>query len=312
MKDTENTYDNQSTHEQVRTVIRVTWLGVGVNLLLAALKFAGGITGGSRAVVADAVHSLTDLVTDAAVIVGARFWSRPPDEDHPHGHQRIETLVALGIALVLALTAFGIARDALVHLGDQTPGTTGLAAFFAAALSIAVKELLYRWTLREGRRCGSQALIANAWHHRSDALSSFPAAAAALAAWFSPDLWFVDGLGAIAVCLFIAKAAWEIAKPALDQLIDRGASRDTCLKITEVGEATEGVREVHAVRTRYIGSKLQADMHVLVDSEITVREGHEIARQVRLRLLKKIPAMGDVTIHIEPAGLSRKKDEPDC
>jgi len=276
------------------------WVGLVGNLLLAALKMTAGIVGHSHAVVADAVHSLSDLVTDFAVIAGVQFWSQPADERHPHGHQRIETLVTVVIGLFLAAVAVGIAWDAVTGSHSPEDMTPTVLALAAALVSIVVKEALYRWTAKVGRRVDSPALVANAWHHRSDALSSVPAALAVAAAVIDPRLAFVDRIGAVAVCLFILYAAWKITAPALAQLIDTAAPADERQRLEEIAMSVDGVRDVHSLRTRYAGPHLAVDLHVVVDSDLSVEQGHSIAETVKHALIEHGPKVHDVLVKVEP------------
>jgi cation diffusion facilitator family transporter len=271
-----------------------------LNCLLAAVKITCGSLGNSHAVVADGVHTLTDTLTDIALITGTLFWGRPPDRCHPYGHRRIETLTTVIIGAALLAAALGIAWKALValHAGPQPP--PGLIALGAALLSIIVKETMYRWSSAAGRRLKSPALTANAWHQRSDALSSIPVAAAVAANTLAPSLWFIDSIAALLVSVLIIKTAWDIALPALKELIDAGADRHVVDNITTLALQVEGVRQVHAVRTRYVSDTMLVDLHVLVDPELRVREGHEIARRVEQHLLEAGPDIVDVLVHIEP------------
>jgi cation diffusion facilitator family transporter len=285
---------------QVAVVRRVTWVGFGVNLVLAAFKLAAGILGNSAAVVADAVHSLSDGVTDVAVLVGIRYWSRPPDEDHPYGHRRIETLVTAFIGMMLAAAAFGLGWHAIEGLTAERDDPPTLLALIAALTSIVVKEALYHYTRIAGTRVRSSALAANAWHHRSDALSSIPAAVAVGLGLFDPSLAFLDHVGELLVALLVLVAAWKIAAPALDQLIDRGASAADTAAIQRLAEGVPGVREVHDLRTRFSGVGILVDVHVLVTGSLTVCEGHRIADEVKRLLVADGPNVEDVVIHIEP------------
>jgi cation diffusion facilitator family transporter len=286
--------------EQARVVKRVTWIGLAANLALAGIKLAAGLLGNSQAVVADAVHSLSDCVTDLAILIGVRYWSQPPDAEHPYGHRRIETLVTVFIGLALAGVAIGLswdAIDALIVGGHTAPGPIALGA---AVLSIVIKEVLFHYTKAAGARVDSSALKANAWHHRSDALSSVPAALAVGGAMLDPALAFLDSVGAIAVSLFILLAAWKIVAPALDQLIDRGAPPEVAGEITRVAMSVPGVREVHKVRTRHSGLGLHVDLHALVEDELTVQQAHDIATEIKSRLLEHGPKVLDVVVHVEP------------
>ena len=286
--------------EVVKVVRQVTLAGLAINLALSAVKFAAGVLGNSQAVVADAVHSLSDTATDVAVLVGVKFWSKPPDDCHPHGHQRIEFLVTIFIGLLLAAVALGLVYNALVTLHEPHRSPPGPIAFFAAVLSIFTKELLYRWTISVGREIRSTALIANAWHHRSDGLSSVPAAAAVAGAVLVPGLAFLDHLGAIVVSIFIFQAAWKIVHPSVEQLVDRGAPEEICRGIEQLAATTPGVLGVHAIRTRHIGSGIEVDLHVLVDPEISVEEGHRISEEVKRRLVEYVSDVVDVVVHLEP------------
>jgi cation diffusion facilitator family transporter len=278
----------------------VTLVGAAVNIMLAALKGVLGWLGGSQAVVADAVHSLSDLATDVAVLVGAHYWSAPADEDHPHGHGRIETLVTAFIGLSLAGAAVLIAWHGIATLRQPDIMPPTWIALLAALISIVVKEGLYRWTVAVGRRARSSAVVANAWHHRSDAYSSIPAAIAVAVAAIWPELAFVDHLGAAVVAIFIFRAGWGILEPALGSLVDRAAPQQMREQIERIAMQVSGVQAVHGVRTRYTGMAIQVDMHVLVNGDLTVRDGHEIAEAVKRRLIEDEPDVVDVVVHLEP------------
>jgi cation diffusion facilitator family transporter len=281
-------------------VLFVTWVGLGVNAALFVLKLTGGIVGASQAIVADAVHTLSDTSTDIAILVGVRYWLQPPDEGHPHGHRRIETVITTLIGLVLAAVAVGLTYNALATLRERDVTSPGWIAFAAGVLSIFTKELLYRWTFWVGKRIKSSAVVANAWHHRSDAFSSIPAALAVAGAAISRSWWFLDHVGAIVVSLFIVQAAWRIAWPALEQLVDTSASWNDRERIRTIALATDGVKTIHEVRTRHIGSGLEVDLHILVDGNMTVRQGHDISESVKERLLAEGPDVADVVVHLEP------------
>lgn len=289
-------HDNRDTG----AVRRVTWLGLAANLFLSVFKLLAGIAGGSQAVVADAVHSFSDSSTDVAILVGVRYWAQPPDETHPHGHGRIETLVTTFIGIMLAAVGLALIYNALATLHERVGASPGWIAFAAALVSIVCKELLFRWNLAVGRRIRSCALVANAWHHRSDALSSVPVALAVAGAAISPSWAFLDHVGAVVVSLFIFQAAWRITFPALERLVDVGASRREREVIQEIAADTHGVRAIHALRTRHIGAGLQLDLHILVDGDMTVRRGHDISEAVKERLLALGPEVVDVVVHLEP------------
>lgn len=286
-----------------REVERVTWVGVVANLAIATVKITLGLVGRSWAVVADGIHSLTDLVTDAVVLVGVRYWSAPADAEHPHGHARFETLVTILIGCALAGVGFGLGWQAIEKIRAGPGMRPTWVALAAAALSCVVKEVLYRWTLDVGRRINSPAVIANAVHHRSDALSSIPAAFAVAATLvLGAEWWWIDPAGAVAVSGFILYAAWTVLRPALDQLVDRAAPRDEVERLSAVVSETPGVEGVHDLRTRYVGNELAMDVHIEVHPELTVRRGHEIADAARDRLYAASDHLCDVVIHVDPAG----------
>lgn len=286
--------------KNTREILKVTWVGLWINVALSILKIWAGIIGNSRAVLADGFHSLSDLVSDIALLIGVRYWSAPADEGHPHGHQRMETLITLGIALLLAVLSVILVWDASANLlsGEHRP--VGLIAALAALLSIVVKESLYRWTVRKGRELRSSAVVANAWHHRSDALSSIPAALSAGAAFIAPSLVILDFIGTIIVVVFLCSAAWKIAWPALNELTDRGVGDETRAKLLDTAMAVPGVRDVHALRTRFLGAGVQVDLHIMVDSAMSVEEGHRVATTVEDALMAMGPQVIDVLVHLEP------------
>ncbi|MDR2935320.1 MAG: cation diffusion facilitator family transporter [Candidatus Adiutrix sp.] len=305
----------------IRSISRVAWAGVWVNLVLIAAKGLGGWWGGSRTLMADAVHSLSDLVTDAVVLVGAHYWMAPADAEHPYGHGKIETLVTLVIALVLALVGIFLACGALQALsrvafepsaGPRAVTPATWAALAVALVSIAAKEILYRWTTSWGAALKSSALVANAWHHRSDALSSIPPVitigAGAAGAFRGRDFWFLDPVGTVVVAVMLIAAAWKVARPALATLLDASAGRKLNAAIRKTMAATPGVLSWHKLRTRFLGSyAAEVNLHILVDGRLTVADGHRIAADVKYRLLAlAVPGLAtrivDVLIHVEPGG----------
>ena len=289
------------TIANVQEINKVTWVGVIINVVLSAIKFVVGYIGGSHAVIADAVHSLSDLATDFAVIVGVRFWSAPPDQDHHYGHYRIEALITALIGIILGFVAIGIGYSSVVTIKEFHFGKTAWIAVIGPLASIFIKEVLYHWTVAVGKKVRSKSLIANAWHHRSDALSSIPALIAVVVSTINPSWVLVDHIGALVVSVFILKVAWDITVPALLELTDQGASENVHVAIKQIALAVEGVREVHKIRTRKIGQNIFVDLHVLVRPEITVRDGHAISENVKHELLKKGPDILDAVIHLEPA-----------
>ncbi|MDJ0761571.1 MAG: cation diffusion facilitator family transporter [Myxococcota bacterium] len=285
---------------QSKQVRRAVLIGLAINLFLSLVKFIGGVWGSSQAVVADAIHSLSDCVTDVAILIGVNFWTKPPDADHPYGHRRIETVVTVFIGLSLAAVAFGIVADAVSSFAEPGRHPPGNVALIAALISVATKEVLYRWTKKAGTRTQSPALIANAWHHRSDAMSSIPAVITVGLSRVDPSLTFLDGIGALLVSMFILYAAWQIVMPGLAQLTDKGATAEEIEKIQRIVQRIDSVRDVHQIRSRFSGLGLHVDLHILVDGDLSVRKGHAIAEIAKTQLMKEIPSIVDVVSHIEP------------
>ncbi len=282
-------------------VRRVTWIGLWGNLLLSGFKFFCGLAGHSQALIADAIHSLSDVVTDMAVIGGSYFWSAPPDQCHPHGHRRIETMVTLAIGTILLGAGIGIGLHAIQTIHHTEGGRPGGIALLAAGFSLVFKEILFRWTRREGRQIHSPALIANAWHHRLDAISSIPVFLAVGGTILFPWLTFLDHIGALVVSIFILQAACRILWPGIEELMEKGADPDTVSRIKSLAAQDPEVLDIHALRTRYIGNRLRLDFHLVVDGQITIRQGHDIAERIKAVLLREVPGLEDAIIHIEPA-----------
>jgi len=293
------------TSHQISQIKLVTWIGMVVNILLSVFKIVAGYFGKSQTILADGFHSLSDTVTDIAIIVGVRFWCAPPDKTHPHGHRRIETIITQFIGIGLAAVAVGISYKAIVTLHEMHSSPPDTIALIAGLTSIASKEILYRWTVLTGKKIHSSAVVANAWHHRSDALSSIPAVIAVGVARIFPSWSFVDHVGAIVVSIFILYAAWKIIWPSLKELADTGASPDLIKDIEKIILSTEGVLSVHKIRTRKIGAGYQVDLHIQVNGEITVAAGHNISEDAKARLTRMNPNVFDVIVHLEPEAPDR-------
>lgn len=281
------------------TVVMATWIGLLINLGLSVLKIVAGVLGHSRAVVADGLHSLSDLVSDFAVLVGVRVWSKPADGCHPYGHQRFETLVTLFIGLLMVMTGIGIGWDAVLAWSKGKAHDAEYIALLAALSSMVIKEALFRWTLRKGKKINSSALIANAWHHRSDALSSLPAALAVIGSMLLPGQLWIDLAGAVVISVFILYSAFTICAPALGSLVDAGASEEITQQLYKMASVVDGVKGIHRLRTRHHGG-LFVDMHLYVDEHLTVKQGHDIADEVEHLLLQEGPNIIEVLVHVDP------------
>lgn len=283
-----------------QTIKRITWVGAIVNIVLSVAKITVGYVFNSRTLIADGVHSMSDLISDAAVLIGVRFWSSGPDAEHTYGHARMETLVTVFIGVLLFVVAALIAIDAYESIGEVKQAPSWIAAV-VALVSIVSKEWLFRWTRLYSRKIASSALYANAWHHRSDAMSSIPAFIAIVLALLVPEWHMIDSIGAIAVAAILAITAIKIVVPAFSQLIDGGSSLALCRTIATIAMQVPGVHDAHAVRTRSLGSGIYADLHIEVDPELSVRQGHDISECVQEALIAKGPNIVDVVVHIEPA-----------
>jgi len=287
---------------RLRTASGVTAAGAATDLVLAAGKIAAGVLSGSQAIFADGLHSLSDLATDLAVLAGIRISGRPADEDHHYGHRRAMTLVTSGLAVVLlAAAGFVLVRAVRSFLHPAAPVRVGLP-LAAAAASVVLKEALYHVTVRVGRRIDDTSIIANAWHHRSDAASSVAAAVGLTAVAVGGPRWrFMDGVTALVLACFLGVVAWKILRDAVAELMDRAPSRDMTERIRGAVAATPGVRDFHAFRARRLGGKVEMDLHVLVDPALSVRDGHDIASSVQQKVRDCCPEVLNVIVHVEPA-----------
>ena len=290
----------QHNKAYIREITTIAAVGFVVNLLLSLIKMIGALMGASYSLGADAAHSLSDSITDMVLFVGVRIWSKPADEDHPYGHRRVEPVVSIIIGLFLGAAGLGIAWAALSSLGTDRTVIPTKSALFAAFLSIVSKEALYQWTRIKGKQLGSSAVMANAWHHRTDALSSIPVLITLLVTARWPSLVYLDAVCAFLVATFILHAAWSIMAPSLSQLLDKGASTAELDAIRKISMAIEVVMGVHGIRTRFHGTWLVVDIHIFVDGTATVTCGHDIATEVKERLMNKGPHVGDVMVHVEP------------
>ncbi len=278
---------------------RVTLVCAALNLLLAVTKLIAGVLGHSQALVADGIHSLSDLASDFVVLAAAKIASTEADEDHPYGHARFETVATIVLGVLLLLAAAGVVIDAVERIANpEQLLEPGYLALSAALVSILVNEWMYRYSLRAAKEVTSDLMRANAWHHRSDALSSVIAFAgiAGTMAGFP----MLDALGAIGVALLIAKIGWSLAWTAIKELVDTGVDPDRLRAIADTITAVEGVESFHELRTRRMGQQVLIEAHVLVDSEMTVSEGHMIADRVEDKLLSEHEEIRQALIHVDP------------
>jgi cation diffusion facilitator family transporter len=285
---------------------RVTVVGAVVNLVLAVAKVVFGVIGQSQALIADGLHSFSDLVSDAMVLYAAKHSSRGPDADHPYGHARFETAATVGLGLLLLLVAFGIIMDASERMFDPNSLLNpGWLALTVAIFSIFSKEYLYHYTMIVARRLRSNMLRANAWHHRSDAVSSIVVVVGI--AGSMAGLPYLDSVGAVLVGLMIAKIGWELGWHSLRELVDTALKPETLTEIRETILSVPGVKSMHKLRTRRMGGKGLINVHIVVDPKVTVSEGHQISENVRSRLKEEVEDILDVTVHIDPEDDAEKK-----
>lgn len=292
--------------ERDKKVYRVTLLGSVVNLLLLVFKFVAGVLGHSAAMIADAVHSLSDFVTDLIVIVFVKISSKPEDADHAYGHGKYETLASCIIGLALIVVGVMMGYNAMVKIVDVVRNGTelaspGIIALAAAVLSIVLKEWMFHLTRKVAREVDSPAVEANAWHHRSDALSSVGTAIGIGGAVLLGSKWAVlDPIAALVVSVFIVVQAAKILSDSIGQLMEKSLPRDVEQRICEIVYEEEGTSDIHHLRTRKIGSQISIELHVRMNGYLTLREVHDksIAIEKRLRA-----AFGDSTyinLHVEP------------
>ncbi len=288
-----------------KEIYKVTVLGGVANLLLVGFKFMAGIAGRSGAMIADAVHSVSDLVTDVVVLVFVKLSSKPQDSSHDFGHGKFETVASLFIGLALAAAAVGIVVDGATKLarwlqGEDLP-SPGKIALWGALVSIVIKELCYQYTYRKGKKLESQVVIANAWHHRSDALSSVGAAVGIAGAIFLGDRWTVlDPLASVVVGAMLVKVAWDLLGPSIGELTEQSLPEETEKEILKLIESVEGVADPHNLRTRRIGSNIAAEVHIRMDGNLTLNEAHEKASAIERLYGERFGKDSHIIIHMEP------------
>jgi cation diffusion facilitator family transporter len=277
------------------------WAGLVVDALLAAVKLAAGVAGHSIALVADAVNSIGDGLTSAVTLYALGIAQRPPDEEHPYGHSRAEAVAAVSISLVIAMSAIGIAVESVRRVGTIHPVPPVWTLWIAAGNAI-VKEAMYRYKRRVAARTGSQALVAGAWDHRSDALCSIAVLAGlALVRYGGQSMIWADEVAAIVVVGFILLVAIRLFRRNASQLLDEQCDAGTVAAIRRIAEATPGVVRVEQIRARRSGIEAFVDIHVEVDCALSVAEGHRIGHDVQDRVVGGITAVSEVLVHVEPA-----------
>ncbi len=291
--------------ERTRSIYKVTWTGSAVNFVLVFLKFLAGWMGQSAAMIADAIHSLSDFVTDIVVLIFVHISNKPQDKDHGYGHGKYETLATAIIGILLLFVGLGICWNGLLAIrtvwrGGALPAPSSIA-FWAAVISILSKEIIYQYTIYIGKKTESKAVIANAWHHRSDAFSSIGTALGIGGAIWLGEQWrILDPLAAIIVSLFIIKVAIELLRPCIDELTEKSLPDEIEQHICNIAEETPGVSAVHNMRTRRIGNRFAIEMHIRMDGHTSLFEAHKKASLIESQLRAAYGRDTHVGIHVEP------------
>lgn len=291
--------------EREKEIYKVTLIGSVGNVLLLAFKLFAGLLGHSSAMIADAVHSLSDFVTDIVVLVFVSISAKPQDASHDYGHGKFETIASFLIGLALIGAAIGIivsgCRNLLLWWNGTELEAPGWIALWAALLSILVKEALYQYTAQKGRSLDSQVMVANAWHHRSDALSSIGAAIGIGGAILLGHRWTVlDPLASVVVGLMLVKVAFELLKTSINELTECSLSDEMEQEITDIIRSFPDVQQPHNLRTRRIGNRIAIEAHVRMDGELPLRIVHERASAIERKMKERFGKTTHVTIHMEP------------
>ena len=277
--------------------IKVTLIGTASNLILSIIKFAGGIIGHSAAMIADATHSVSDLLTDMIVLIMLKVGQKPKDEDHPYGHGKAETLGTTVVGFIIISVGIGLAYEAWEMIQSGIARIPEPLAAGTALISIFIKEWLFRYTRSVGEKSNNSLLLANAWHHRSDAISSIAALVGIIGAMLGfPAL---DPIAATMVAFMIMKVGYELTLGGFRDLMDTALDEKDTQSIQVAIDDVSGVLKSHDLRTRKIGGEILMDVHIQVDSDLTVTEGHEVAERVRRKLIKNYPNTQDVLVHVD-------------
>ena len=301
--------------DREKSIYRVTLAGSAVNVVLLVFKFVAGFLGGSAAMIADAVHSLSDFITDVIVLLFVKLSAKPEDSDHDYGHGKYETLATSLIGLALMFVGImilykGVCSIVSAIMGNPLP-QPGMIALAAALVSIALKEWAYRFTVKVGRKCESQAVIANAWHHRSDALSSIGTAVGIGGAILLGEKWAVlDPIAAVVVSVFIIRTAWQLTKQSAGELLEQSLPADMEREIVDIVAREPMTSEVHHLRTRRIGSHIAIEMHLRMPGDISLYESHQHATHIEQKLRKRFGASTHIGLHVEPLKINGKYVAP--
>lgn len=298
----ENEVLNSQSSKKI--IMRVSNISIVVNVLLSAIKFVVGVIANSGAMISDAVHSVSDVFSTIIVMIGANAAAKDPDEEHPYGHDRMECIAAIVLAIVLFITGIGVGITGVKKIFGGNYGdlaVPGALALVAAVISIVVKEGMFWYTRFYGKKVDSTALLADAWHHRSDALSSVGSFVGILGARLGFPI--CDPLASVVICLFIVKAAYNICKEALDKMVDKSCDDETERKMSDLIKSQEGVISLDLLMTRMFGSKLYVDVEIGADENTPLRDSHAIAENVHNAIEANFPKVKHCMVHVNPVEL---------
>ena len=300
----QNQIENTNLQEKQfeKEAMKVSTVSIVVNVLLSLFKLLAGVIAHSGAMISDAIHSASDVFSTIIVMVGIHLASRQSDKEHPYGHERMECVAAIVLATVLAVTGLGIGWSAIQSIAKESTGVVvvpGVLALVAAVVSILTKEGMYWYTRFHAKKIDSSALMADAWHHRSDALSSVGALVGIAASRMGYPL--MDPLASLVICVFIEKAALDIFKDAINKMVDKACDEDTEQAIRECAEKQPGVIRVDMLKTRVFGNKIYVDLEIGADGNETLREAHAVAEEVHNRIENEFPKVKHIRVHVNPA-----------
>ena len=283
-----------------KTAMKVSIISIIANVVLAAFKLVAGILAHSSAMISDAIHSASDVFSTFVVMIGIKIASKEPDEEHPYGHERMECVAAIILATILCITGLGIGKNALQFITGNSSEVSvpGMLALIAAIVSIIVKEAMFWYTRHYAKMIDSGALMADAWHHRSDALSSIGAFIGIIFARMGYVM--MDSIACLVICVFIVKAAYDIFKDAIDKMVDKSCSLEVEAEIRTIVMSVDGVKGIDSLSTRLFGNKMYVDIEIRADGEKTLNETHEIAEAVHDSIEAQFEKVKHIMVHVNP------------
>ena len=283
-----------------KTAMKVSIISIIANVVLAAFKLVAGVFAHSGAMISDAIHSASDVFSTFVVMIGIKIASKEPDEEHPYGHERMECVAAIILATILCITGLGIGKNALEFITGNSSEVSvpGMLALIAAIVSIIVKEAMFWYTRHYAKKIDSGALMADAWHHRSDALSSIGAFIGIIFARMGYVM--MDSIACLVICVFIVKAAYDIFKDAIDKMVDKSCSLEVEAEIRTIVMSVDGVKGIDSLSTRLFGNKMYVDIEIRADGEKTLNETHEIAEAVHDSIEAQFEKVKHIMVHVNP------------